>query len=49
MTHTGKIVSKVESEYMIGKEHPSYGETFKEEDHIVQGEVCAYYSGVGEG
>jgi hypothetical protein len=32
-------VSKVESEYVIGRQHPTYGEAFKEEDHIVQGEV----------
>lgn len=36
---TGRIVSKVESEYVIGREHPTYGETFKEEHHIVHGEV----------
>lgn len=35
----GKIISKVESEYTIGREHPVYGDDFQEEDHIVQGEV----------
>lgn len=29
----------MDSEYIIGREHPQYGEGFREEDHIVQDEV----------
>ena len=39
---TGRVTSKVESEYVIGREHPSYGEDFKEEHYIVQGEVGSW-------
>lgn len=42
------MTSKVESEYVIGREHPRYGEDFKEEDYLVQGEVrCGVVWGSG--
>lgn len=44
-THTGKMVSKVESEYAIGQAHPTYGDDFREENHIVQGEVSCWDGG----